>query len=105
MKDLKNVPTGMETDPNADEQVIDQTADGLTKDQPTEVNPSGIEKPKAGEETPADDLANALAYALDGSGVGLAGAPPAAPTVGTPQKVITEGNTGAGPTDEEQHGV
>jgi hypothetical protein len=49
-----------------------------------------------------DDLANALAYALDGSGTGLAGAPPAAPPVGDPQKVITEGITGAGPEDEEE---
>ncbi|MBO0935253.1 hypothetical protein J2I47_01705 [Fibrella sp. HMF5335] len=100
--ELKDVPTGMETDPEADEQVIDQTDDGLTNDQPAEVNPSGIEKPKAGEETAIDDLANALAHAIDGSGMGLAGAPPVAPSVGTPQKIATEGTTGAGLTDEEK---
>ncbi len=94
--ELKDIPTGMETDPEADEQVINQTTDGLTNDQPAEVNPSGIEKPKAGEETPADDLANALAHAIDGSGIGLAGAPPVAPSAGDPQSVINEGTTGAG---------
>ena len=100
-RELKDVPTGMETDPEADEQVIAQNDDGLTNEQPAEVNPSGIEKPKAGEETPHDDLADALAHAIDGSGAGLAGAPPVAPSVGDPQKVITEGTTGAGLEDEE----
>ena len=94
--ELRNIPPGMETDPEADEQVIAQTADGLTNEYPTEINPSGVEMPKAGEETHADDLANALAHAIDGSGVGLAGAPPAAPSVGDPQSVISEGTTGAG---------
>jgi hypothetical protein len=74
---LSNVPTGIKTDPNADEQVIDQTG----------------EQP--------DDLANALAYAIDGSGTGVAGAPPVAPTEGETQKVITEGTTGAGPAQED----
>lgn len=100
-KDLSNVPTGMENDPNADEQVIDQMNQS-TSNAPDDVNPSGLEKPTAEEGTsPADDLANALAYALDGSGVGLAGAPPAAPPVGDPQKVTSEGVTGAGLDDEE----
>ena len=102
MDNLKNVPTGMETDPNADEQVIDQTADGLTNEQPAEVNPSEVEESKAGEETAADDLTNALAYALDGSGTGLAGAPPVAPTVGSVQSVINEGTTGAGEKEEQK---
>jgi hypothetical protein len=48
--ELKDVPTGMEIDPEADEQVIDQTSSD-------------------------DDLANALAYAIDGSGAGVAGYP------------------------------
>ncbi|MEZ0611288.1 hypothetical protein ACAW74_22445 [Fibrella sp. WM1] len=102
--ELKNVPTGMETDPEADEQVIDQTGNSDQKDapRPDDVNPSGIEKPKAGEETPMDDLANALAYAIDGSGTGIAGAPPVAPTVGEEQKVKTEGTTGASEADEAQ---
>lgn len=104
--ELKNVPTGMENDPEADEQIIDQTAgnrgaDNTTLSQAADVNPSGIEKPEPGEELPTDDLANALAYAIDGSGTGIAGAPPVAPSVGTQQKVETEGVTGAGEADEE----
>ncbi len=100
-KDLSDVPTGMETDPHADELVINQTEEN-TSERPDDVNPSGLEKPPAEEgTTPQDDLANALAYALDGSGIGLAGAPPAAPPVGDPQKITTEGTTGAGPDDEE----
>ncbi|WP_375446345.1 hypothetical protein [uncultured Fibrella sp.] len=100
-KDLSNVPTGMENDPGADEQVIDQTSQ-YTGNVPDDVNPSGLEKPTAEEGTsPGDDLANALAYALDGSGVGMAGAPPAAPPVGDPQKLTSEGVTGAGLDDEE----
>ncbi|MBO0948726.1 hypothetical protein [Fibrella forsythiae] len=101
-RDLSNVPTGMEQDPDADEQVIDQTNEQETN-VPDDVNPSGLEKPTAEEGTgPEDDLANALAYALDGSGVGMAGAPPAAPPVGEPQKLTSEGITGAGPEDEEE---
>ena len=96
---LKNVPTGMDNDPEADEQIIDQT-DGRPESYPDEVAPSGLEKPKAGEETPMDDLANALAYAIDGSGLGVAGAPPAAPTEGEVQKLKTEGTTGASEADE-----
>lgn len=98
---IRNVPTDMENDPNADEQVIDQTGT-YTTNVPEDVNPSGLEKPTAEEgTTPGDDLANALAYALDGSGTGMAGAPPAAPPVGDPQKVTSEGVTGAGPDEEE----
>lgn len=100
--DLKNVPTGMENDPEADEQFIDQT-DGRPKSYPDEVAPSGLEKPQAGEETPMDDLANALAYAIDGGGTGLAGAPPVAPTEGEAQKIRTEGTTGASEADEARN--
>ena len=101
-KDLSDVPTGMENDPRADEQVIDQTNQS-TNNVPDDVNPSGLEKPPAEEGTsPGDDLANALAYALDGSGIGMAGAPPAAPPVGDPQKVTSEGVTGAGLDDEDE---
>lgn len=100
-KDLSNVPTGMESDPGADERVIDQTNEH-TGNVPEDVHPSGPEKPTAEEgNSPEDDLANALAYALDGSGVGMAGAPPAAPPVGDPQKLTSEGITGAGLDDEE----
>lgn len=93
----------MESDPKADEQVIDQTTDGLTNEHPADVNPLGIEEPRTGAETPAaDDLANALAYALDGSGTGPNGAPPVAPSVGDTQSVINEGTTGAGDGEEKR---
>lgn len=100
--DLKNVPTGMENDPEADEQIIDQT-EGAPKSYPDALAPSGLERPQAGEETPMDDLANALAYAIDGGGTGLAGAPPVAPRVGDVQKIKTEGITGASEEDEAQN--
>lgn len=100
-RDLSNVPTGMENDPGADEQVIDQTKPEAAN-VPEDVNKSGSENAAAGEEpAPTDDFVNALAYALDGSGTGLAGAPPAAPPVGDEQKMTSEGITGAGLEDEE----
>ncbi|HEY0111287.1 MAG TPA: hypothetical protein VGB67_16730 [Fibrella sp.] len=100
-KDLSNVPTGMENDPFADERVINQTR-GDTTNVPEDVNPSGMEKPTAEEGTMLeDDFINALAYALDGSGIGMAGAPPAAPSVGDPQKLTSEGVTGAGPEEDD----
>jgi hypothetical protein len=87
------VPSGMETDPNADEEVIDQKAG----------DPSSREEYPRATERPAkiapDDLADSIAYALDGSGPG--------PTNATPNvaghKVISEGITGAGPEDEEEN--
>ncbi len=61
------VPTGMEQDTGADEEIIDQTGfDGASK--ATELQAAPIEQPNAGEETPIDDLASSIAYALDGSG-------------------------------------
>ncbi len=81
------VPSGMDNDPNADEEIINQQA--------------GEEYPKSTKETAKiapDDLADSIAYALDGSGPG--------PTNATPNvsghKVITEGITGAGLDDEEE---
>ena len=84
------IPTGMETDPTADREVINQRAG--------EQYPGPVEQPD--EQTPAkiapDNLADSIAYALDGSGPG--------PTNATPNvsghKVITEGITGAN-LDEE----
>jgi len=81
------VPSGMDNDPHADEEVINQQA--------------GEEYPKPVEKSAKivpDDLAASIAYALDGSGPG--------PTNDKPNvsghKVITEGITGAGPEDEEE---
>jgi len=63
-----NVPTGMEQDTHADEEIIDQT-DSLPANDTT-LQAAPIEQPKAGEETPIDNLASSIAYALDGSGRG-----------------------------------
>lgn len=84
------VPTGMENDPHADETVINQQA-GEQYPHPVEEEPA-----QSGKIAP-DNLADSIAYALDGSGPG--------PTSDTPNvpgehKVITEGITGAG-LDEE----
>ena len=80
------VPSVMDNDPNADEQVINQQVDG--ENYPGPVEPAKIAP---------DDLADSIAYALDGSGPG--------PTNDKPNvsghKTITEGITGAGPDEEE----
>lgn len=95
------VPTGMDNDPNADEEVIDQDANGSS---PKEQYPKPADgSNQSGEAKQADlapdNLAASIAYALDGSGPG--------PTNDTPNvsghKVITEGTTGAGPDEEEEN--
>lgn len=65
------VPTGMEQDTGADEEIIDQT-DSDVASEATELQPAPVEKPGPGNETPIDDLASSIAYALDGSGRGEA---------------------------------
>lgn len=50
---VSTIPSDMDQDPNADEEVIDQQTDGMT--------------PRKEYPRPAD-LANSIAYALDGSG-------------------------------------
>ncbi len=82
---LATIPTGMEHDPKADEEVIDQ--------QDGEQYPEAV----AEKAETNDELANSIAYALDGSGPG----PSNSPVNGEAHKVITEGVTGAGPEDEE----
>ncbi len=84
------VPTGMENDPNADETVIDQ--------QNGEDYPHSVEQTADTAKIAPDNLADSIAYALDGSGSGLTGD---APNVAPDHKVITEGITGAGLQDEE----
>lgn len=85
------VPSGMDNDPRADEEIIDQRADAST---PPDQHPRPADAPKI----VPDDLADSIAYALDGSGPG--------PTNDVPNvsghKVITEGITGAGLEDEEE---
>ncbi|MVM30204.1 hypothetical protein GO755_09175 [Spirosoma sp. HMF4905] len=89
--DSSRVPTGMENDPTADEEVINQQ--------------DGEEYPKSVEEHPAeeakiapDNLADSIAYALDGSGPGPTNAKPNV----SGHDVITEGTSGAGPEEEER---
>lgn len=93
------VPTGMENDPNADETVINQQADGPS---PREKYPHPVEEEPAQTQTgkiAPDDLADSIAYALDGSGPGPTND---TPNVSGDQKVITEGITGAGLDEEEE---
>ena len=59
---VEAIPTGMETDPHADEEVIDQHTAG---EYPEPVQPEG----QPAKIVP-DDLADSIAYALDGSGPG-----------------------------------
>ncbi|MFD2570215.1 hypothetical protein ACFSUS_06185 [Spirosoma soli] len=84
------VPSVMDNDPNADEQIINQQAG--------EQYPKDVEEPAAGGKITPDNLADSIAYAIDGSGPG--------PTNDTTDvgghKIITEGITGAGLDDEEQ---
>ncbi|RIV24867.1 hypothetical protein DYU11_05990 [Fibrisoma montanum] len=85
--DSGQIPSGMDFDPNADEEIIDQQA--------------GEQYPKPADEEPdkaSNDLANSIAYAIDGSGPGPTGQEPEGPE----RKVIHEGITGAGPEDEEE---
>ncbi|CCH55219.1 hypothetical protein BN8_04461 [Fibrisoma limi BUZ 3] len=85
--DSGRIPSGMDHDPNADEEIIDQQA-GEQYPKPVEDDP----------DVPSDNLANSIAYAIDGSGPGPTGNEPE----GTERKVIHEGITGAGPEDEEE---
>ncbi|GAB3643535.1 hypothetical protein GCM10027423_41720 [Spirosoma arcticum] len=90
--DSSQVPSGMDNDPHADEEVINQQA-GEQYPEPVEESTQSSDSPKLAP----DNLADSIAYALDGSGPG--------PTNDTPNvsghKVITEGTTGHGPDDEE----
>lgn len=86
------VPTGMDNDPNADEEVIDQQTDDLSAQ---EIYPKPVEK---SAKIAPDDLAASIAYALDGSGPGPTNDKPNV----TGHNVISEGITGAGPEDEEE---
>ena len=93
-RSASTVPTGMDNDPTADEEIINQQKDsGLPQDE----YPKPVAKPSESAKIVPDNLADSIAYALDGSGPG--------PTNDTPNvsghKVITEGITGAGPEDEE----
>ncbi|WP_338868276.1 hypothetical protein WBJ53_17110 [Spirosoma sp. SC4-14] len=87
---VDTVPSVMDNDPNADEEIIDQQAG--------EQYPKPVEQAGSGKITP-DDLADSIAYAIDGSGPGPMNETPNV----APHKVITEGITGAGPEEEEKN--
>ncbi|QMW06102.1 hypothetical protein [Spirosoma foliorum] len=89
--DSSHVPTGMENDPAADEEVVSQKDD--------EVYPHSVEEQPVKEAKLApDNLAESIAYALDGSGPGPTNAEPNV----SGHDVITEGTSGAGPEEEER---
>ncbi|MBD2702757.1 hypothetical protein IC229_19070 [Spirosoma sp. BT702] len=90
-----HVPTGMENDPNADEEVIDQQADEQYPKPADQAD--ALAQPDVAQ-LPPDKLADSIAYALDGSTSGLTNDTPNVAT----HKIITEGMTGAGPEDEEE---
>ncbi|GAB3954608.1 hypothetical protein GCM10028805_40350 [Spirosoma harenae] len=84
------VPSVMDNDPNADEEVIDQNAG---EDYPKPVDSDQKESAKIAP----DNLADSIAYALDGSGPGPAKATPNV----SGHDVIIEGSSGTGPEEEE----
>lgn len=100
-RSIESVPTGMDNDPKADEEVIKQEANDSSSERQYPEPVSGSSQPDETEpvKLAPDDLASSIAYALDGSGPG--------PTNDTPNvtghKVITEGTTGAGLDEEEDN--
>lgn len=86
----RTVPTGMENDPNADEEIIDQQTDSRV---PEDEYPKPADAPKI----VPDNLADSIAYALDGSGAGLTHDQPNV----TGHDVTTTGTTGAGLEEDE----
>ena len=86
---LRDVPSGLDNDPNADEEIINQQRDKTATDlELADVDQAPIT---------ADKLSDNIAYALDGSGPG----PTGAKLQVDEHKPISEGVTGAGPEDEE----
>ncbi|WP_266366915.1 hypothetical protein [Tellurirhabdus rosea] len=94
---LKGTPSGMDNDPNADEEIIDQTTPRPSQEE-TDLTPADgtgrIPSQVAPDPTDDDDLGSKIAYALDGS----ESTPLGEPTVG---KVTHSGMTGASLQDEE----
>ncbi|WP_420150329.1 hypothetical protein [Spirosoma sp.] len=91
-----DVPTGMENDPRADEEVINQQA-GEQYPQPAD-SADNLKQPEV-DQLSSHKLADSIAYAIDGSGSGLTNDKPNA----SGHKTITEGTTGAGLEDEEEN--
>ncbi len=85
--DLSAIPSGMDNDPKADEEVINQQQGNTTR----------LSQPPTDDADEVDNLTHSIAYAIDGSGNCFPGS---TPVVGAPQTVVTEGTTGA-ELDEE----
>lgn len=94
--DSSRVPTGMENDPRADEEVINQDAG---EQYPTSVDQAADSSQTEPAKLAPDNLADSIAYALDGTGPGPMGDEPNV----SGHKVITEGITGAGLEEEEEN--
>lgn len=91
VRPLRDVPSGLDNDPNADEEIINQQRNKTATDlELADSDPAPIA---------ADNLSDNIAYALDGSGPGPTGAKPQVEE----HKPISEGITGAGPEDEEEN--
>ena len=90
--DSSRIPTDMETDPNNDREVIDQqTGDEYPQEADQSTQANVLE---------ANNLREAIAYALDGSGPGLTHDTPNVPGG---HQVITEGTTNTvGDVDSEE---
>ena len=93
-RSIDTIPTDMETDPTADEEVIDQNTNSSS---PQANYPEPVQAPSEAKIAP-DDLAASIAYALDGSGPGPTNAKPNVPG----HSVVTEGTTGSGLGEEER---
>ncbi len=82
MPDSSQVPTDMETDPTNDREIIDQqTGETYPKEADQSAQPDVLQ---------ANNLREAIAYALDGSGPGPMHSSPDVPAG---HQVITEGTT------------
>ena len=84
---VEAVPTGMDNDPNADEDVINQQTD---EEYPRPVDDSSAK-------LASDDLADSIAYALDGTGPGPMREKPNV----SGHDVIIEGSDGTGSSEEQ----
>ncbi|GAB4037151.1 hypothetical protein [Spirosoma gilvum] len=92
---VNTVPSVMDNDPNADEEIINQQT-GEDYPKPVETDQATSETTQSAKIAP-DDLADSIAYALDGSGPGPTGAKPNV----SGHDVITEGSAGTGPDEEK----
>ncbi|GAB3981842.1 hypothetical protein GCM10028806_52310 [Spirosoma terrae] len=79
-KSSSQVPSVMDNDPNADEEIINQ--------QVGEQYPKAVEQPAELAKISPDNLADSIAYAIDGSGPGITNDTPNAAA----HSVVAEGD-------------